>query len=78
MNKEELYDKCENMEQLYDKYYSPLQTNWNELKKWLQGYIQTYDNRMSLPFGDVIRLSKEKMLLNNVLNKMAEMERGEE
>lgn len=23
-DKEELYDKCENMEQLYDKYYLPL------------------------------------------------------
>ncbi len=24
MNKEELYEKCENMEELYDKYYLPL------------------------------------------------------
>lgn len=35
MTKEELYDKCENMEQLFDKYYLPLQNNWNELKEWL-------------------------------------------
>lgn len=31
MNKEELYDKCENMEQLYDKYYLPLQQQNKEL-----------------------------------------------
>ena len=55
-----------------------LQTNWNELKKWLEGYIRSYENRMMLPIGDVIKLSKEKMILNNVLDKMTELERGEE
>lgn len=53
MNKEEiitkgvLYDKCENMEQLYDKYYYPLlvehkqlQNNWNELKEYLKKIIE--------------------------------------
>lgn len=53
-----------------------LKHNWNELKKWLEGYIQSYENRMNLPFGDVIRLSKEKMLLNNVLDKIQSLEEG--
>ena len=43
INKEELYDKCENMEQLYDKYYLPLQNNWNELKKLLKEEIDICD-----------------------------------
>lgn len=53
-----------------------LEYNWNELKKWLEGYIQSYENRMMLPFGDVIKLGKEKMILNNVLERMQELEEG--
>lgn len=31
-----LYDKCENMEQLYNKYYYPLLVEYKELKKQLE------------------------------------------
>lgn len=36
--KEELYDKCENMEELYDKFYYPLLVEYNELKKQVEQY----------------------------------------
>jgi len=36
--KEELYDKCENMEELYDKFYYPLLVEYKELKKQLEDY----------------------------------------
>lgn len=44
--KEELYDKCENMEELYDKFYYPLLVEYKELKKQLekkQNLEQTLD-----------------------------------
>lgn len=37
-DKEQLYDKCENMEQLYDNYYYNLLVNYQELKKQLEEY----------------------------------------
>lgn len=40
MNKEELYDKCENMEQLYDKYYLPLQQENKELHNKIDKAIE--------------------------------------
>ena len=33
ITKGELYDKCENIEQLYDKYYYPLLVEYKELNK---------------------------------------------
>ena len=34
--KDNLYDKCENMEQLYDNYYYPMLVEYQELKKQLE------------------------------------------
>lgn len=36
--KGELYDKCENMEELYDNFYYPLLVEHKELKKQLENY----------------------------------------
>lgn len=36
ITKEELYDKCENVEQLYDGFYYPLLVEYKELKKQLE------------------------------------------
>lgn len=51
MNKTQLYDFCENMEELYDDYYVPLQQenkqlkeNWNNLKKEIR-----FARKISLP-----------------------------
>ena len=38
ITKEELYDKCENVEQLYDKFYYPLLVEYKELKKQVEEY----------------------------------------
>lgn len=67
-----LEEKINILEVLAEK--EQLQNNWNELKKMLEKYIESYDNRMCLPFGDIKRLSRERMLLNNVLEKMQELE----
>ncbi len=41
ITKGELYDKCENIEQLYDRFYYPLLLEYNELKKQLEEQIAT-------------------------------------
>lgn len=43
MTREELYDKCENMEELYDNFYYPLLVENQELKSQLAGTTFCYD-----------------------------------
>lgn len=43
MTREELYDKCENMEELYDNFYYPLLVENQELKSQLKGTTHCYD-----------------------------------
>lgn len=38
ITKGELYDKCENVEQLYDNFYYPLLVEYKELKKQVESY----------------------------------------
>ncbi len=38
ITKGELYDKCENMEELYDNFYYPLLVEYKELKKQVENY----------------------------------------
>ena len=38
ITKGELYDKCENIEQLYDRFYYPLLVEYKELKKQVENY----------------------------------------
>lgn len=43
MTREELYDKCENMEELYDNFYYPLLVENQELKSQLKGTTHCFD-----------------------------------
>lgn len=43
MTREELYDKCENMEELYDNFYYPLLVENQELKEQLKGTTHCFD-----------------------------------
>lgn len=43
MTREELYDKCENMEELYDNFYYPLLVENQELKLQLKGTTHCFD-----------------------------------
>lgn len=40
MTREELYDKCENMEELYDNFYYPLLVENQELKTQQKEFIE--------------------------------------
>ena len=51
INTKILYDKCENMEQLYDKFYYPLLVEYKELKKQLE----EYKNSQSCSFVNICK-----------------------
>lgn len=48
ITKEELYDKCENIEQLYDRFYCPLLVEYKELKKQVEEYQQELEKADSI------------------------------
>lgn len=48
ITKEELYDKCENVEQLYDRFYCPLLVEYKELKKQVEEYQQELEKADSI------------------------------
>lgn len=68
-NNDELYDKCENMEQLFEKYYLPLKDNWDKLKEMLREEIklqeETYkkygENNINIYYASANKVVLEKM-----------------
>lgn len=48
ITKGELYDKCENVEQLYDNFYYPLLVEYNELKKQNNNFKISLDERQEV------------------------------
>lgn len=73
VQKNELYDKCENMEELYDKYYVPLlefhykkisvlEQALDEIEKYLKSNIESCNSALSNPEYTII--SKHELLKN--------------
>lgn len=56
-----LYDKCENVEQLYDNFYFPLLVEFKELKKQLE-YLRSGEYLNQLKF--------ERNMLENIVQNM--------
>lgn len=67
-NNDELYGKCENMEQLFEKYYLPLKDNWNKLKENIKRRKEKFDSGL---WCDL-----DTMRMFNYL--MQELEKGEQ
>lgn len=70
---EMLYDKCENMEQLYERYYLPLQQELdrvNEKLKKIEKYIEVSKEQITTKYSNEI--PKEILLthINIILNKI--------
>ena len=76
-----LYDKCENVEQLYDNYYYPLlvefkqlQNNWNELMEDIPHILEIIEHNK-----DVIKVtSDEELAIYSLQNKMQELEQDKD
>lgn len=65
ITKEELYDKCENVEQLYDRFYCPLLVEYKELKKQLE-YLRSGEYLNQLKFE---RNMLEDLVQNGEISK---------
>lgn len=70
---EMLYDKCENMEQLYERYYLPLQQELdraNKKLKKIEKYIEVSKEQITTKYSNEI--PKEILLthINIILNKI--------
>ena len=62
------------------KEYEQLQSNWNELKKWLEEEIKSWEEAINEE-RDYELVNEFASRCNNfeeILNKMQELERGEE
>ena len=66
--KEELYDKCENMEELYDKYYLPLLEKHYK-KTYILEQALDENNKLKIQISDRETLCEEyEQLINTILN----------
>lgn len=60
-DKEELYDKCENMEQLFDKYYLPLLD-----KHYSKTYKLQQENKQLRQLNKIIYVDKSEHILEEL------------
>ena len=66
-----------------DKSYEQLQQEnqqlkdkWNKLKEYFNERIEVCDNRLSSPFCNFEKATKERLIFSQCLEKLEELERG--
>ena len=53
-----------------------LESNWNKLKEYFNERIEVCDNRLSSPFCNFEKATKEKLIFTQCLEKLEELEQG--
>ena len=53
-----------------------LESNWNKLKEYFNERIEVCDNRLSSPFCNFEKVTKEKLIFTQCLEKLEELEQG--
>ena len=53
-----------------------LESNWNKLKEYLNERIEVCDNRLSSPFCNFEKATKERLIFSQCLEKLEELEQG--
>lgn len=53
-----------------------LKDNWNKLKEYFNERIEVYDNRLSSPFCNFEKTTKERLIFSQCLKKLEELEQG--
>lgn len=71
MTREELYDKCENMEELYDNFYYPLLVENQELKSQLNTIIK-YIKSIDYDYLDESNQHNVVEYLDSILNRIGD------
>lgn len=53
-----------------------LKDNWNKLKEYFNERIEVCDNRLSSPFCNFEKATKERLIFTQCLEKLEELEQG--
>lgn len=53
-----------------------LKGNWNKIKEYFNERIEVCDNRLSSPFCNLEKATKERLIFSQCLEKLEELERG--
>ena len=53
-----------------------LKDNWNKLRKYFNERIEVCDNRLSKPFCNFEKATKERLIFSQCLEKLEELEQG--
>ena len=53
-----------------------LKDNWNKLKEYFNERIEVCDNRLSSPFCNFEKATKERLIFSQCLEKLEELEQG--
>lgn len=54
---------------------SDLEDNWNKLKEYFNERIEICDNRLSTPFCNFEKVTKERLIFSQCLEKLEELEK---
>ena len=57
-------------------YVRSLKDNWNKLKEYFNERIEVCDNRLSSPFCNFEKATKERLIFTQCLEKLEELEQG--
>ena len=53
-----------------------LKDNWNKLREYFNERIEVCDNRLSSPFCNFEKVTKERLIFSQCLEKLEELEQG--
>ena len=76
-NNDKVVDKINWDNQLLKKENKQLKSNWNKLKKYFNERIEVCDNRLSSPFCNFEKATKERLILTQCLAKLEELEESD-
>lgn len=73
-NNDKVVDKVNWENQLLKKEIYQLKDNWNKLKEYFNERIEVCDNRLSSPFCNFEKATKERLIFSQCLEKLEELE----
>ena len=62
--------------EVFKKENKQLKDNWNKLRKYFNERIEVCDNRLSSPFCNFEKTTKERLIFSQCLEKLEELEQG--
>ena len=73
---DKVVDKVNWENMLLKKENKQLKDNWNKLKEYFNERIEVCDNRLSTPFCNFEKVTKERLIFSQCLEKLEELEKG--